>query len=119
MKDKDNGLTYTQVGDYLFPDLITTEEPITGKYARMRAKFLEEERPLEHLNLQTSAELSEHCNQIQKQAEERMEVLIQQMKEAEGVTEQLKAEDMMAWVGMMNTIRSAAEEIVLKEIVFA
>ena len=113
-------LTYEKCGDYLIPNLIPDpepEEPLT-KYGLMRRNYLKEHRRGVYSGLLMTGELKAHCLEIQKQAEERMDFLTEQMAKAEGVDEALKASDQMKWVRRMNTIRARAEEIVLKEIVY-
>ena len=115
-----SGGTYTQVGDYLLPDLVTEEsehQPI-GKYSRMRKRYLNDHRPVLYSNLLTAGKLFRHLAEIDKACEERMDLLIRQMAEREGVTEALKAADQMEWVRRMNSIRNRAEEIVMQELVF-
>ena len=116
-----NGGTYTQVGDVLFPNLSIGEpeqRPI-GKYGRMRKRYLKEHRPVLYSNMLLSGKLFCHLAEIDQACEERLKLLIRQMAEQESVTEALKAADQMAWVAQMNSIRSRAEEIVLHELVYA
>ena len=113
-------LTYEKNGDYLIPNLMPNEEPEQAltKYGLMRKKFLQEHRKGIYQGMILAGELKAHCLEIQEQAEQRMEALSEQMAKAEGVNEELKAADQMAWVGAVNNIRNAAEEIVLKELVY-
>ena len=115
------GGTYTRVGDYFIPDLVLDDEPEyqIGKYGRMRERYLKEHRRAAYAELKLSGKLDEHLAEIDQACNERMDTIIAQMKEREGVTEALKASDQMAWVGAMNNIRSRAEEIVLSEVVYA
>ena len=113
------GGTYTQVGDYLLPNLTIDEseqQPI-GKYGRMRKRYLKEHRPVLYTNLLTSGRLDQHMAEIDEACEDRMKLLMQQMAKQEGVTEVLKATDQMAWVGAMNNIRARAEEVVYAEMI--
>lgn len=113
-------LAYEKCGDYLVPNLIPDsepEEPLT-KYGLMRRNYLEEHRRGVYSGLLMTGELKPHCLEIQRQAEERMDFLTEQMTKTEGVDEALKASDQMKWVRRMNNIRARAEEIVLKEIVY-
>ncbi len=116
-----NEITYTRQGDYLLPDLTMPEQPelTMGKYARMRKKFLKEHHKVRYYNLLTSCTLNEHLNDTEQRATELEKMLTKQMAESEGVTESLKAADMMSWVRKMNNIRSRVQEIVLTEIVYA
>lgn len=114
------GGTYTQVGDYLLPDLVIEESeqrPI-GKYGRMRKRYLKEHRPVLYSNLLTAEKLYRHLAEIDQACEDRMELLTRWMAKQEGVTEALKASNQMDWVRRMNSIQNRAEEIVLHELVF-
>ena len=114
------GGTYTQVGDYLLPNLTIDEseqQPI-GKYGRMRKRYLKEYRPVLYTNLLTTGKLDQYLAEIDNACEEWMELLTRQMASQEDVTEALKAADQMEWVRRMNSIRSRAEEIVLSELVY-
>ena len=114
------GGTYTQVGDYLLPDLIIgeAEQPPVGKYGRMRKRYLKEHRPVLFTNLLLSGKLDQHLTEIDRTCTERMELLTRQMADREAVTEALKAADQMEWVRRMNNIQNRAEEIVLNELVY-
>ncbi len=114
------GGTYTQVGDYLLPDLIIdeAEEQFIGKYGRMRKRYLKEHRPVLFTNLLLSSKLDQHLTEIDRACTERMELLTRQMADREAVTEALKAADQMEWVRRMNNIQNRAEEIVLNELVY-
>ena len=113
-------ITYTNHEGFYLPNLTLPrkEEASFGRYGRLRLKYLKEHRRALYINLLTSSELAQHLNEIDRQAREMLELLVKQMTQAQGITEQLKVEDQMAWVGAMNNIRSAAEEIVLREIGF-
>ena len=113
-------LTYEKCGDYLIPNLIPDPEPEESltKYGLMRRSYLKEHRRGVYSGLLMTGELKVHCLEIQRQAEERMDFLTEQMAKTEGVDEALKAFDQMKWVRRMNNIRARAEEIVLKEIVY-
>ena len=89
------------------------------KYGLMRKNYLQEHKKGVYTGLLLKGKLKEHLLTIQEQAEQRMELLTEQMAKAEDVTEELKAADQMKWVGMMNNIRRSAEEIVLKELVYS
>lgn len=117
----ENGISYTLGEDGLYyPDLVLTAgtDYSIGKYGRMRRRYLQEYREVEYLRLFLNGGLNEHLHNVNEECEKRMEVLIEQMAERWGVTEQLKAENQMEWVGRMNNIKCSAEEIVLKEIVY-
>ena len=109
-------VTYTNHEGFYLPNLTLPrkEEASFGRYGRLRIKYLKEHRRVLYADLLTSGELTQHLNEIDRQAQEMLELLVKQMAQEQGVTEQLKAEDQMAWVGAMNNIRSAAEEVVQK-----
>ena len=108
-------------GDYLLPDLTMPEQPelSMGRYARMRKKFLKEHHKVRYSNLLTSCALNEHLNDTERRATELEQKLTRQMAQTEGVTESLKAADMMSWVRKMNSIRNRVQEIVMAEVIFA
>ena len=85
----------------------------------MRLKYLREHRRATYINLKTSGRLAHHLNEIDREANEMLRLLIEQMAQTQGITEQLKAEDQMAWVGAMNNIRSTAEEQVCYDLIFS
>ena len=117
--DESNGLSYTLHGDYYLPDLAVNEEESTyGKYGMLRKQFLKEHRPARYQYLVMTGELTGHLNQVDQDAREQVETLIKQMTEKQGVTEQLRMQDQMKWVGLMNNINICAEEIVLQGIVY-
>ena len=116
MKD---GLEYIRSGDYFIPNLTLPEEtrPI-GKWGRMHREYLKEHKPIQYNCLLLSGKLWTYLADLNEQAQDRLERIIDQMKTAEGVTEELKAADQMAWVGAMNNIRASAEEIIREELIF-
>ena len=117
--DEKNGMSYTLHGDYYLPDLVLSEaEPTYGKYGMLRKQFLKEYRPIRYQNLLLSGKLTAHLNQIDQEVTEQVEVLMKQMAEKQGVNENLKRQDQMKWVRLMNNIKVSAEEIVLKERVY-
>lgn len=113
-------LPYVKVGDYYYPNF-EVPPPVgdIGFYGRLRRKYLIEHRPVLLNQLVLSGKLFEHLADINWQATERCDVLMQQMKEKWGITEELKARDQMAWVQQMNNIRACVDEIIFEEIVFA
>ena len=115
------GGTYTLGADGMYyPNLVLSkEEPHYGKYGRMRLRHLKEHRKVLYNTLLLDGELIKHLNEVDDTANQRMELLTLQMKERQGVNEALKARDQMAWVGAMNNIRNAAEEIVLSELIYS
>ncbi|MFR8394997.1 MAG: TnpV protein [Oscillibacter sp.] len=112
-------ITYSKYGEYYLPDLaVSQKEPATyGRFGRMQLKYLKEHRRAAYINLKTSGQLTHHLNEIDHEANEMLRLVIEQMAQAQGITEQLKAEDQITWVGAMNNIRSAAEEVVLRNII--
>ena len=114
-----NKLTYTRCGDYYIPDLKLSEQPEApiGKYGRMRQRYLKEHRPGLYSSFILSEKLYPHLLEIDQAARERMDAMLPRMMEAAGVTEELKARDPMRWVGLMNTLKSQAEEIILVELI--
>ena len=113
--DEKNGLSYTLHGDYYLPDLkINEEEPTYGKYGIMRKQFLKEHRSARYQYLVLTGKLTEHLNQVDKEAREKVEMLVEQTAKQWGVTEELKMQDQMEWVRRMNNIKNVAEESVMK-----
>ena len=117
--DEKNGLSYTLHGDYYLPDLeINEEEPTYGKYGIMRKQFLKEHRSARYQYLVLTGKLTEHLNQVDKETREKVEMLMEQMVEQWGVTEELKMHEQMEWVRRKDNIQAIAEEIALKEIIY-
>ena len=117
--DEKNGLSYTLYGDYYLPDLeLNEEEPVYGKYGIMRKQFLKEHRSARYQYLVLTGKLTEHLNQVDKEVREKVEMLVEQMAEQWGVTEELKMQNQMEWVRRMNNIKATAEEIVYRNIIF-
>ena len=117
--DEKNGMGYTLHGDYYLPDLVLREEePTYGKYGMLRKQFLKEHRSARYQYMLLTGKLNEHLNQIDQEAREQVETLMEQMTEKQGVTEELKAQDQMKWVRLMNNIKASAEEIILKNTVY-
>ena len=115
----ENGLEYSLVGDYFLPNLALAEErrPI-GKWGRLHREYLKQEHPVLFNSLVLSGRLWTYLADLNEQAQERLFLIVEQMTVAEGVTEDLKASDPLAWVGAMNSIRNRAEEIVLHELIY-
>ena len=113
-------LTYTQNGDYLIPDLSLTEQesrPL-GKYGRIRKKYLEEHRPILWNQMILNETLFPHLREIEDTANRRLEQMMPVLMNAAGVTEDLKARDPMTWVGLMNSCKAQAEEVILQELIY-
>ena len=116
---EESGGSYTQVGDYLLPDLLPgNEEHTVGIWGRRHARWLRQNRRITYTKLLTSGKLPGYLADIDRQAQEMFSRLIEQYAATEGITEQLKAEDQLAWVGKMNSIRERVEEVVLSELVY-
>ena len=120
MKDKKsiNNIEYVLVGDYYIPDLkLPHEERPIGKYGRMHREYLKEHSPMRFNDLVLEGQLWTYLADLNEQAQERLSLIVEQMKASEGVTEKLKATAQMAWVAAMNSIRNRAEEIILREMI--
>ena len=118
--EETNGLWYELIGDYYIPILTLSSEeqrPI-GKWGRMHRDYLKEHRPILYNDLILSGQLWTYLADLNEQAQERLSLIIEQMKETEGVTEDMKQHNQMAWVGAMNNIRNRAEEIILRELIY-
>lgn len=115
------GGTYEKQGDYLIPCLAlpTEEEKPIGIFGQRHLRYLKEHRRIVYVNLLTSGKLHSYLADIDEQAREMLFRLVEQMKQAQGITEQLKAENALEWVGRMNNIRACAMEIVNTEIIYA
>lgn len=114
-------LTYRKCGDYYIPNLTLrdTKEYSIGKYGWMRRTYLEKHRPFLYHELLVTERLMAHLEEIDTACREQLEVMEKDMMAQEGVTEALKAADQMEWVRRCNSIRSRAEEVILRELVFA
>ena len=112
-------IQYIRAGDYFIPDLELPQEsrPI-GRWGRMRREYLREHKPIQYNCLLLSCKLWTYLADLNEQAQDRLDRIIEQMKTAEGITEGLKANDPMAWVGAMNNIRNRAEEIILQKLIY-
>lgn len=119
--DDKNGLWYELQGDYYIPCLslpAEKEERYIGVWGRRHLRYIRDHRKVFYTNLLTSGELQTYLADIEEQVQNHLEVIIDQMKASEGVTEELKAADQMGWVGVMNNIRNRAKEIVLHELIY-
>ena len=118
--DESNGLWYALIGDYYIPVLTMSSEeqrPI-GKWGRMYRDYIKEHRPILFTDLVLSGQLWTYLADLNEQVQSRLERIIEQMKAAEGVTEDMKQHNQMAWAGAMNSIRNRAEEIILREMIY-
>ena len=117
--DEKSGLSCTLHGDYYLPDLVINEdEPTYGKYGMLRKQFLKEHRPARYQYLLMTGKLAAHLNEVDREARRQVEILVKQMSKQLVVTEELKVKNQMEWVGKMNNIKNAAEEIVLQELIY-
>ena len=118
--DETNGLWYELIGDYYIPvfTLSSEEQRPIGKWGRMHRDYLEQHHPIHFNDLVLSGQLWTYLADLNEQAQEHLSLIIEQMKASEGVTEELKTADQMAWVGAMSSIRNRAEEIILREMIY-
>ena len=115
-------LTYTKNGDYRIPDLKLSEEPESkplGKYGMLRKTYLQEHRPILWNQMILSETLFPHLREIDETANRRLEQMMPELMKSAGVTEELKARDQMKWVGLMNSLKAQAEELVLTELIYS
>ena len=116
----ENGIHYTLHGDYYFPDISASDSHTAiGHYGRTRKAYLEEHRPGLYTRLILSGKLYDHLAETDQVCRDRMERMIAQLAEAEGINEQLKVSDQLGWISRMNSIRHRVEELLLDELVFA
>ena len=116
-----NGGTYRQVGDFKIPNLTLSPEEATiklGKWGMLHKEYLEKHNRVFFNVLLTQGKLYQHCAEIEKQARAMFDTLVEQMKEAEGVTEELKEENQMEWLCHVQNIEARAREIVCKDIIY-
>ena len=114
-----NPMNYIQNGDYLIPDLKLSQQPekSLGKYGRIRKAYLKEHRPILYNQLLMSEKLYPHLLEIDETAQSRLEQMMPKLAKEAGATEELKASDPMKWVGLMNTCKAQAEEILMAELI--
>ena len=115
-----NELTYTRSGDYWIPDLSLSQQETQplGKYGRMRKKYLQEHRPVLWNSLILSEKLYPHLREIDETANRRLERMMPELMQSAGVTEALKASNPLKWVGLMNSLKAQAEEVILTELIY-
>ena len=116
----ENKLTYSRNGDYLIPNLTLEDQPSRslGKYGRMRLNYLKKHRPVLWAELTISGKLFSHLLEIERTASERLDRMMPELARTAGAVESLKASDQMKWVGLMNTCKAQAEEIILAELIY-
>lgn len=119
--DEKTGISYTLQGDYYLPDLALPpeEEQSIGIWGQRHLRYIRQHKRLLYSNLLTSGKLNSYLADVDRQAEELFSQLVKQMSKSEGITEKLKAENQMLWVGKMNSIKDSATEIVNKEIIYS
>ena len=114
-----NDMNYVLAGDYYIPDLkLPNEERTIGKYGRMHRDYLKEQNSMRFNNLVLEGQLWTYLADLNEQAQNRLQLIISQMQEAESVTDELKENDQIAWIKAMNSIHNRAEEIILRELVY-
>ena len=113
------GIEYTKVGDYYLPNLVLEKEKIIlNKYGRLRLKFLKENRKAEYTIMFVNGTLNRHLKEIQETADNRINLIIEQLKQQNNLTEEMKSTDQLYWVSMMNNLKDVAEEIILNELIY-
>ena len=117
--DKNNGIDYTLIGDVYLPNLISTETNYEiGNWGRRHLDYIKNHRKVFYTSLLTNCKLNSYLHDVDIRATEMYDRLVKQLKDQQGITEQLKADDMMAWVGAMNNIANKAREIVYNEVIY-
>lgn len=113
------GIEYTKVGDYYMPNLFLEKEKINlNKYGRARLKFLKENKKAEYTIMLVNGTLNKHLKDIQEVAERRIDIIIEELKFKNNLTEEMKNTNQLYWVGMMNNFKNTAEEIIYKELIY-
>lgn len=115
-----DGFSYTLCGDYYLPDLALPEEKYyeLGRFGRAKFRHLQQCHKVLLTSLRTSGTLNEYLHSVDEDSEKMFSRLVKQYAEREGVTEQMKADEMMKWLGLMNNIRSRAEEVIMREYIY-
>lgn len=119
LKENKYGIEYTKIGDYYMPNLVLEKEKMNlNKYGRARLKFLKENRKSEYTIMFVNGTLNNHLKEIQELAQERIDIIIEQLKQKNNLTEEMKNTNQLYWVGMMNSFKYTAEEIIYKELIY-
>ncbi len=119
VKENKYGIEYTKVGDYYMPNLVLEKEKIIlNKYGRLRLKFLKENKKAEYMIMFMNGTLNKHLKEIQETADNRINLIIEQLKQQNNLTEEIKNTNQLYWVSMMNNFKNTAEEIILKELIY-
>ena len=118
--DERTGIEYRLVGDYYLPNLVLEQEEkiILNKYGRARLKFLKENKKAEYMIMFMNGTLNKHLKEIQETAQERVDIIVEQLKTKNNITEDMKNTNQLYWVGMMSSFKNTAEEIVLNELIY-
>ena len=114
------GIEYTKVGDYYMPNLVLEKEEkiILNKYGKLRLKFLKENKKAEYTIMFMNGTLNKHLKEVQETADNKINLIIEKLKQQNNLTEEMKNTDQLYWVGMMNNFKSTAEEIILNELIY-
>ena len=114
------GIEYTKVGDYYIPNLVLENEEkiILNKYGRLRLKFLKENKKAEYTIMFMNGTLNKHLKEIQETAQKRIDIIIEELKQPNNLTEEIKNTNQLYWVSMMNNFKNTAEEIILNELIY-
>lgn len=119
LKENKYGIEYTKIGDYYMPNLVLEKEKTNlNKYGRARLKFLKENRKAEYTIMLVNGTLNNHLKEIQELAQEKIDIIIEQLKQKNNLTEEMKNTNQLYWVGMMNSFKYTAEEIIYKELIY-
>jgi len=119
-KNEATGISYSLIGDYYMPDFVIndSERHVIGRFGRERLYYLQNHRKLIYINLLTSGKLNNHLHEIEETAHDRIELITKQIASCEGVTEELKADDMLLWIQKMNNIRNRVIEMIRDELIY-
>lgn len=120
IKENKYGIEYTKVGDYYMPNLVLEKEEkiILNKYGKLRLKFLKENKKAEYTIMFMNGTLNKHLKEVQETADNKINLIIEKLKQQNNLTEEMKNTDQLYWVSMMNNFKDTAEEIILKELIY-
>lgn len=119
LKENKYGIEYTKIGDYYMPKLVLEKEKINlNKYGRARLNFLKQNRKAEYTIMLVNGTLNNHLKEIQESAQEKIDIIVEQLKSKNNLTEEMKNINQLYWVGMMNSFKNTAEEIIYKELIY-
>ena len=115
----ENGINYTLCGDYYIPDWqIPVNDRTLGHYGRMRKAYLQTQRPVLYAGYVAHGTLLEHCAEVEIQARQRLDVMMEQIAQEWGISEEMKSTDPLGWAGLMNQARHCADEVILNELIY-